>query len=249
LSATYRPGKRAIYEAAGEGLNYFFFFGIDGNMTGALPEILKRGREKYVLATGAYNYIWSRQNLRRTLEERLRKLRTDYIDVFHFLGVMKGAEFPEQVRDELLALKEDGRVRAVSISVHDRKFAGQLAADGVLDALMVRYNAAHTGAERDIFPHVAKHDPGIVSFTATRWRRLLWRPRAWPKDRPMPTAGMCYRFVLSNPHVDVCLTAPSNLKQLRSNLDEVRRGPLDAEEMSFMREFGQVVYNQKNWFM
>ena len=108
-----------------------------------------------MVATGAYNLIWTRQNFRRTLEKRLRQLRTDYIDVFHFLGVMKPKEFPEPLQEELQRLKEDGRVRAVAMSCHDRKFAGELAARGALDVLMIRYNAAHRGAEQDIFPHLA----------------------------------------------------------------------------------------------
>src|SRR5574337_1422448 len=89
LSASYRPGKQAIYKALDGGVNYFFWYGFDTQMIGVLREVLKGRRENYVVATGAYNYIWWHQNLRRTLEKRLRQLRTDYIDVFHFLGVMK----------------------------------------------------------------------------------------------------------------------------------------------------------------
>lgn len=36
-------------------------------------------------------------DLRRTLEKRLRQLRTDYIDIFLFLGVLKEKEFSEVV--------------------------------------------------------------------------------------------------------------------------------------------------------
>ncbi|HWQ52281.1 MAG TPA: aldo/keto reductase [Bryobacteraceae bacterium] len=244
LSASYRPGKQAVYAAINEGVNYLFCFGIDTQMTAVLRDVLSRNRERYVVATGAYNYIWTWQNLRRALEKRLRQLRTDYIDVFHFLGVIRAKEMTPRVWDELNALREDRRVGAISISTHDRKFAGELASRGALDAMMVRYNAAHRGAEDDIFPHLAAHRPGVVSFTATRWRLLLRRPRGWPKDAPVPNAGMCYRFVLSNPDVDVCMTAPSNAKQLRENLAAVREGPLAAEEMQFMRQFGDAVYRQ-----
>jgi hypothetical protein len=62
-------------------------------------------------------------------------------------------------------------VRAIGISTHDRKFAGALAQRGTLDA----------------------------SFTATRCRFLMRKPRRWPDGAPIPTAGECYRFVLSNP--------------------------------------------------
>ena len=248
LSATYWPGKRAIYRALDEGLNYFFHYGFDRQMVRVLRDVLRSNREKYVVDTGAYNYIWFRQNIRRALEKRLRQLRTDYIDVFHFLGVLKKAEFPEQVREELQALRDEGRVRAIAISTHDRKFAGGLTAQGALDVLMIRYNAAHRGAEQEIFPHLAAHNPGVVSYTATRWRRLLQRPRGWPQDGRVPTAGMCYRFVLSNPHVHVCLNAPSNEKQLLENLAAVRQGPLDEEEMQFMRVFGETVHQQHRRF-
>lgn len=249
LSATYRPGKDAIYKALDEGVNYFFYFGIDTQMTRALRDVLRRDREKYVIATGAYNYIWWRQNLKRTLERRLRQLGADYIDVFHFLGVMKPAELTPQACEELAALREDPRVRGVAISTHDRKLAGRLAAEQTLDALMIRYNAAHRGAEQDLFPYLAERRPAVIGYTATRWRYLLRRPHGWPKDRPVPDAGMCYRFVLSNPDVDVCLTAPSNRRQLEENLAAIRKGPLAADEMRFMCEFGDVVYQRAGWFM
>jgi predicted aldo/keto reductase-like oxidoreductase len=52
---------------------------------------------------------------------------------------------------------------------------------------------------------------------------------------------MCYRFVLSNPAIHVCLMAPGSLKQFEDNLSEVRQGPLHAEDMQFMRDFGDAV--------
>jgi aryl-alcohol dehydrogenase-like predicted oxidoreductase len=249
LAASYRPGKKAIYKAIDEGINYLFYFGFDTQMSGVLRDVLKTNRGRYVVATGAYNYIWWSQDIRRTLEKRLRQLRTDYIDVFHYLGVMKPGQFAGKVQDELQALREDPRVRAISISCHDRKYAGKLAAEGALDALMIRYNAAHRGAEQDIFPHLAAHRPGLVSYTATRWTYLLRRPRGWPKNGRVPTGGMCYRFALSNPNVDVCLMAPRSERELLQNLAEIRQGPLDEEEMQFMREFGDAVHRENKWFM
>jgi aryl-alcohol dehydrogenase-like predicted oxidoreductase len=249
LSASYRPGKRVIHQALDAGINYFFCYGFDLQMIQVLRDLPGSERERVVIATGAYNYIWTHQDLRRTLEKRLRQLRTDYIDVFHFLGVMKPREFAGKVNDDLMMLREDPRVRAISISCHHRKYLGELAAAGTLDCIMMRYNAAHRGAEQEIFPQLAPHQPGVVSYTATRWRALLSRPRTWPRDRRVPTASMCYRFVLSNPNVDVCLTAPSNAMQFAENLSSIRQGPLDVEEMKFMRAFGDAVHAQRRCFM
>lgn len=249
LSASYRPGKKTIHKALDEGINYFFAYGFDGQMTSTMREVFTTERKNIVLATGAYNLIWMYPNLRRTLEKRLRQFKTDYIDVFLFLGVMKPEEFPPQALEEMQRFKEEGKVRAIGISCHDRKFAGEMAEKKALDVLMIRYNAAHRGAEQDIFPHVHDHDTGIVSYTATRWTYLLRPPRGYPKSEPVPDAGMCYRFVLTHPGVDVCMTAPKNPKEFSMNIDAARAGSLPADDMTFMRRFGDIVHNQKKWFM
>jgi aryl-alcohol dehydrogenase-like predicted oxidoreductase len=249
LSASYRPGKAAILAAMDRGVNYCFAYGFDGQMLKTLREVFKTRRHELIVATGGYNWILWRSNMRKILEKRLRQLGTDHLDVFMFLGVMKPKHFPESVREEMIRLREEGKVRAIGISTHDRKLAGELAAKGAVDVLMIRYNAAHRGAEADIFPHLAAHDPGLVSYTATRWSYLLRRTKGWPKEKPIPTAGMCYRFVMSSPHVDLALTAPYNAKQLDENLTEVAKGPLSDEEMAFMREYGDAVHHTKKWFM
>ena len=56
-------------------------------------------------------------------------------------------------------------------------------------------------------------------------------------------------FVLSNPNVDVCLTAPANRKQLQENLAGLSKGPLSPDEMSFMTRFGDLVHERHRWFM
>ncbi|RPH92714.1 aldo/keto reductase [candidate division KSB1 bacterium] len=243
LSGTYWPGKKTIYHALDAGINVFFCYGFDGQMVRVLRDVSQTRREDLVIVTGAYNLIWGYPNLRRTLEKRLRQLGTDYIDAFLFLGVMKPKQMPDKVVEELCRFREEGKVRGIGLSCHDRKFAGKLAAEGKLDTFMIRYNAAHRGAEREIFPHLAAHDPGLISYTATRWGYLLRRPRGWPKSEPIPTAEMCYRFVLSNNHVDVCLTAPRNEKQLRENLKVFEQGPLSEDEMNYMHRFGDVVHH------
>ncbi len=249
LSASYRPGERAIHAAAGAGVNCFFYFGFDTQMTAALREITRGRRERYVLATGGYNWILWRSNLRRTLERRLRQLKTDYIDVFHYLGALKPGHWTPRIAEDLQSVRESGLVRAVSVSTHDFGLARQLARSGAVDALMIRYNAAHRAAETEVFPLLGPNGPAVIAFTATCWGRLTRRPRGYPLDAPVPDAGMCYRFSLSNPHVALTLTAPANLRQLEENLAAIRRGPLDDDEMRFIRDFGAAVERERRFFL
>ncbi len=244
VAGSYRPGEKAIRQAIDAGVNYFFFFAIDGQMIRTLREAIRGRREKFVLASGGGNLVIASQNLRKSLERRLRQLGTEYIDVFHYLGIYKEKHFPEKVREELLKLKETGKVRFTGISCHHRPLIGKLAGEGDIDVFMLRYNAAHRGAESEIFPYLAAHNPGVVAYTATRWGYLLRRPNGYAKDGRIPAAGECYRFVLTDPRVHAVLTAPRNAAQLEENLAAMEKGPLSAEDMDFMRTFGDLVHER-----
>jgi len=249
LSATYRPGRATVHRALDAGVSVYFCYGFDGQMTGALRELPSSRRQQLVYVTGAYNLLWGHPNLRRSLEKRLGQLRTDYIDCFLFLGVMGREKYLDRVLEELQQFRQEGKVRATGVSIHTRKLAGSLVARGAIQALMMRYNAAHRGAEEDIFPHLAAHNPAVISYTATRWTALLRRPRGWPQQGRIPTAALCYRFVLSNPHVHVCLTAPRSAREFDENLAALRAGPLPEDDLQFMRDFGDAVHAQRKWFM
>lgn len=246
LSATYRPGEKALREGLEAGMNYVIWWWGDTQMTRALREVFPRQREKIVVATGTnFQRPWL---LRRALEGTLRRLGTDYVDVFHIFWLGEGKLRPRTL-EVLQQFKDEGKIHALAVSTHARRYAGELARRGLLDVLMMRYNAAHRGAEQEIFPHLAASRPGVVSYTATRWTYLLRRPRGWPASAPVPAAGDCYRFVLNNPHVHVCLTAPRSVEQLRENLAAVARGPLPEDSLAFLRRFGDAVHEQHRFFL
>ena len=81
----------------------------------------------------------------------------------------------------------------------------------------------------------------MVCYTATRWGTLI-DPSNTPAGLRTPTAVDCYRFVLSNPAVDVCLTGPKTAEQMEANLKTLELGPLSGEEMQWMRKVGDNVH-------
>jgi aryl-alcohol dehydrogenase-like predicted oxidoreductase len=246
LSGSYCRDEGTIRAGIDAGMNYVFLYRWHRHTVRVLREVLPGNREEYVVATGVANL--GRWLVRRALEGYLRDLRTDYIDVFHIFWVSAGGLKPK-ILDLLQQFKEEGKIRNIAISTHARKYAAELVRQGKLDAVMMRYNAAHRGAEEEIFPSLHFSQPGVISYTATRWGRLLKPPRHWPTAKRTPTAGDCYRFVLSNPNVHVCLAAPRDERQLREDLDAVGRGPLSPESAGFMRGFGDVVHAQHSFFL
>ncbi|HUL59059.1 MAG TPA: aldo/keto reductase [Anaeromyxobacteraceae bacterium] len=238
LSGSFGLDERAAREAL-ERMQYVFWSPRMKGLTAALREALRRDRERYAVSAGPLLGYFPGA-VRRAAEGALRTLGTDHLDVFQLYWLGKMSAFTGAVQEELVRLRDEGKVRSVGASIHDRPRAGRLAEDSILDVLMIRYNAAHPGAEREVFPHLARRRPAVVAYTATSWRKLLSAPRGFV-GRPA-TAGDCYRFCLSSQEVDVVLTGPRNAAELRDNLAAVEKGPLTPDEMAWMRSLGQAVH-------
>ena len=238
LSGSFSLDEAGCREAL-ERVQYVFWSPRMKGLTPALRDALARDRDRYVVSAGPLLGYFPGA-VRRAAEGALRTLGIGQIDVFQLYWLGKMSAFTGAVRDEMVRLREEGKVRALGVSIHDRPRAGRLAEDSILDLLMIRYNAAHPGAEQEIFPRLAGRRPAVVAYTATAWRKLLRAPRGWTGK--VPTAGECYRFCLSSPHVDVVLTGPRSATELRENLAALEKGPLPPEEMREMRAFGRAVH-------
>jgi aryl-alcohol dehydrogenase-like predicted oxidoreductase len=238
LAANYGVEEAAIRGAFERGVNYVYLTP-RGKMARPLRDALAKHRDRIVVASGP-TLGWFGGSVRRSAERTLKHLGVDYLDVFQLMWLGVGSAWTDATVRELEHLRSSGKVRALGVSIHDRPRAGRLAEDSPLDHLMIRYNAAHPGAERDIFPHLEKRKPQLVAYTATCWRKLLRAPKGWTGK--VPTAGDCYRFCLSSPHVDVVLTGPASGAQLDENLAAIERGPLSAEEDAWMRDVGRAVH-------
>jgi hypothetical protein len=98
----------------------------------------------------------------------------------------------------------------------NRALFQDLAEENVYDIFHVCYNAAHRGAESEVFDKLHERQrPAIVSYTATRWAQLL-NPKKMPPGESPLTATDCYRFALSHPMVDVCMCGPKNAAQMQA---------------------------------
>jgi hypothetical protein len=114
---------------------------------------------------------------------------------------------------------------------------------------MIRYNAAHRGAETDTVPHTDRLGIPVVAHTALRWGALM---QATPDDPPgfvPPPAPAWYRFALQSPSVAVVLAAPEGREELEEDLTFLDvKGPLAAEEYERLAENGRRVRRQRGRF-
>lgn len=248
VAGNYGIDSDDIRHAAGRGVNYWLFGARFNKVTNGIRDVIRKDRDQHVVAHLASLTTFGWQ-VRRQVEGVLKKLDTDYIDLFQLGWLGTASRLTPAISDAVAELKEEGKVRAFGTSIHDRERAGRLAVDSPLDALMIRYNAKHPGAEQDIFPHLAARNPAVIAYTALAWGQLI-RPLKGMDMPPFPgtdaplaalTPELAYRFVLSNPHVHVTLTGPKDRAQLDANLDCLAQGPLNEEEMAWVRDYGRRV--------
>lgn len=252
VAGNYGIDSADVRWAAEQGANYWLWGSSFGKVTDGIRDVIKQDREKHVVAMLGWGFFgWQ---VRRSVEDALRTLGTDYLDVFKLGWLGKTSIYSRGIIDVLLKLKQEGKIKAIGTSIHDRQRAGKLALDSEIDLFMIRYNAKHPGAEQDIFPHLSKRNPAVVSYTALAWGQLI-RPLQgiamppWPGGEkllvPPLSPELCYRFVLTNPQVHVVLTGPRNREQLSQNLAAIKQGPLRPDEMNWIRQYGQLVKSKK----
>jgi len=242
ISASYGVPAAAVERAVEAGMTYVYW----GSMrTQAFAEALRHlapTRDRFTLVVQSYARIapvltWS-------VERALKRIGYGHADVL-LLGYWNRGVRPSLL-EAARTLQRRSLVNLVAVSSHNRPVAASLAAGGDFDVIHVRYNAAHPGAERDVFPMLAAgHRPGIVSFTGTSWGQLM-NPKYTPPGERTPSAGDCYRFVLSHRDVDVCATGPTSAAHVDEAIAAREIGPMSEEELAWMRRVG-VEVRRRAW--
>jgi aryl-alcohol dehydrogenase-like predicted oxidoreductase len=171
----------------------------DGSSEELVGELVAGQRERFVLAT---KYTLSldprdpnaggnhRKSLVRALEQSLRRLRTDYVDLLYLHMRDHLTPIDEAVRalDDQVRL---GKVLHVGISdspawlVAQANTIAQLRGWSPFVALQVPYNAAGRSPERELLPMAAAFELAVVAWGVLGAGILTGKPaeeRRWPED-------------------------------------------------------------------
>jgi predicted aldo/keto reductase-like oxidoreductase len=246
-----------VLYALGRGVNFLNWQGLaegpaDGDAFCSAVAALGAKRPSIVVCAqfGARNAADAAVELRSALTT----LRTDYIDILTLYYVEQADEWQEIMSPGgalpyLQDAKRDGVVRRLGVTSHQRRLAARMADSGLLDLVMVRYNAAHRGAEREVFPVTQQLGLPVIAYTALRWGALL---RPTPDDPPgfsIPRAPDWYRFVLQHPGVAVALAAPQTRAELDEDLQVLQAtGPLRDDEHAVLTKHGERVRRHAGGF-
>lgn len=245
IASSYGTDEAMVEEAVAWGVNYLYWGALrTRRMAEGIKRVARKKRDDLIIVV--HTMARTVPSINRVVHKSLKHLGIDYIDVL-LLGMVG---YPQGPRLRLIehadTLKDDGVIRALAISSHHRPLFPRLEQEKHFDIFHVRYNAAHRGAETDVFNGLPKAGgPGIVSFTSTRWGSLL-KPANMPLDEPPPTAADCYRFVLSHSNVHVAVCGPNSMSQLKEDLTALELGPMSEEELERMCRIGDYVYKRES---
>ena len=119
--------------------------------------------------------------LRKGLHESLRRLRTDYIDIYHLHGLRleQYDYYFQEILPELQDLRQAGLIRFIGVTEHwngdlHHKMLQRALEDDVFDVIMVGFNLLNQNARDKVLRSAIKKDIGVLVMFAVR--RALSQP-------------------------------------------------------------------------
>ena len=134
-------------------------------------------------------------------------------------------------------------VRAIGASFHDRQAALLGVNHGLVDIAFLRYNPSHSGAARDVFPHLEKQSATLLyNFKSTHGyvRPERFAALGLSDDHWQPRITDWYRFALTRPELDGLLCSPSTPEEIAELSVALEEGPLDAEEENYLIDLARL---------
>ena len=174
-----RLSIRLVRQAIDLGVNFFDTaeeYGTEHVVGQAIAEV---PRDRLVVSTKKTFLLGDAENpeteIRRSLEQSLKQLRTDYIDIYHVHGVdpKDYGYAKERFLPVFNKLRAEGKIRAIGITerfVEDptHTMLQQSLQDHCWDVIMVGFNLLIPSARRNIFPLAKKQGVGVIGMYAVR---------------------------------------------------------------------------------
>lgn len=168
-------GRELVETALDHGVNFLdsaFIYGL-GRSEELIGEIIAKrgGRDELVLATkGAHKEVNgqieldnSRDFLRQQVEDSLKRLQTDYIDLY-YMHFPDGRTPLDEVAGTLKELKDEGKIRAIGASNLDFEQLQTFNRDGYLDVLQSEYSLLKRQAEQDLLPYCVEQGISFIPY-------------------------------------------------------------------------------------
>ena len=105
------------------------------------------------------------ESIRKDLEDSLRRLQTDYIDVYYTHWQSVGDVAIEDTMQELMKMKQEGKIRAIGASNVTVAHLEEYLKYGQLDVIQERYSMVDRKIEKELMPFCNTHQITIQAYS------------------------------------------------------------------------------------
>ena len=254
----YELGEKLIDFAYRHGVNYFDtgWFYHKGQSERFLGKALKKyPRESFMISDKVAPWcVKTLDDAKRIFEEQLRRLDTDYFDIYMIHSLSSRGDYKKMtsdlgVVDFMREQKARGRIRHLGFSFHGRSdlLDEVLSSDGEWEAVIALVNALEHRTNPDSRKNLEvlrRHNvPGIAMEPLGGGRLMNMSPegkaRLEEADPGSTVAKWSYRYAQSNGAVICSLSGMGHMKWLAENVRTHAEGefkPLSPEEMKVFDE-------------
>jgi L-galactose dehydrogenase len=240
-------GMRAVHLAVDSGINFFDtspYYGITLAET-RLGEALAGRRERIMLATkcgryGTAEFDFSAKRVIASMDESLRRLQTDYVDLFqvHDLEFGNAQQIIDETLPALRQLQQQGKARYIGITGYPLKPLRRIAEAAPVDSILsyCHYNLMNTDMDEVLTAFARERGIGLINAAALHMGILTGHgPQEWhPAPQAVREAGrkaaefcrshgvdiseVALRFSLDHPYVSSTLVGMANTRQVEASL-------------------------------
>ena len=231
------------------GINFIDTANDYGRSEEFIGRYISQRRSEYYLATkcgcrqGGGEHIWTRENLFRGLEESLRRLKTDYVDLMQLHNpTVEECEEGDLV-EGLREMRRQGKVGHIAISTTVPHLPTYIEW-GVFDGFQIPYSAlerihedwitraATAGIGTVIRGGVAQGEPGIGGGREERWKKFEETKLDELRDEGESRSAFVLRYTLTHPQIHTIIAGTKSTDHLKENLEAAQRGPLSEDVYS-----------------
>jgi hypothetical protein len=233
--------QSVIERAADLGVNLFdtargYQSGNNERLVGAA---LKGRRDKVYISTKTGG--GTKTDALAHLEESLRQLGTDHVDIWYLHGKSKAADITDDLLDAQRVAKEQGKVRFAGVSLHSGHAEVIPAAIAKkMDVVLVTYN--FTMADRNDALMQSLHDAG-VGVVAMKVMAGGRGPEAVATREKLAAQGgmlAALKWTLRKPFVHATIPSTTDMAQLDENLRAMAEPWAPADEQKLVTRLEQI---------
>jgi predicted aldo/keto reductase-like oxidoreductase len=238
-----------VHEALDLGINCIDTARAYGHGERAVGRAIRGRRDQLVLATKTW--ADTAEEARVSLEQSLRELETDHVDVLYLHSVgsrdLEKSKGRAGALEYLLKQKELGKTRFVGISGHSR--VGEfvpLIESGDIDVALLTMNFVDRytyGFEEKVLPVARKRGLGVCCMKVFGGMQGGFAAASGPNTGPEIEAAYlqrAVRYAMGLPGVATLVIGPHTVEHLRQNAAWVRDySPLSATETSELETVGR----------